>query len=420
MKKRISMFVLTGLFTATTVQASGFRIPEQSVDSTAKAAANIASATRADAAYFNPANMSYMEDRWMVQGNISYIHLTSIEYDDNRIGFPSTASEDENFAIPTFFAVSPFYGNFRFGISSITPNGLSKRWREAGTFGEIMSNQFSLQTFELNPTVSYRVTDNVSIAGGVRALYAKAKLVNALFDLAGDTVEWGWNLALAVQPWDNVNFSVTYRSLIDMNFSVDDAGFVAARRFGGLLPLVGAASTTVPSPAVLAVSTSFKPVDKLTVELTWDRTFWSQYDSLRIENAAEGFFVPVIPGVVNGNPYTGFESIKDWKDRDAFRLGLSYEYSDKLTLLGGLAYDQNPVPDVHLGYELPDSDAWIISAGFQYAYTENLEFGVGVLYDYKERRNTTSDVVVGGASVVDGEFSNASAWFVTVGVNYKF
>jgi len=401
------MLALAGLFAVTSAQASGYRIPEQSVDSTAKAGANIASATRADAAYFNPANMSYMEDRWMIQGNISYIHLTPIEYDDNRVGAPSTESEDENFAIPTFFAVSPFYGDFRFGFSLTTPNGLSKRWRETGTTAEAKSNQFSLQTFELNPTVSYRITDTVSIAAGVRAYYAKAKLVNALFDLEGDTLEFGWNLALAVQPREDVNFSVTYRSLVDMNFSVDDAGFRA-------LPgePQGWARTTVPAPAVLAISTSFKPMDKLTVELTWDRTFWSQYDSLRIENAAE----PLLGGAT---PYNGFDSAKDWDDADAFRIGLTYEYNEKLTLMGGLAYDQNPVPERNLGYELPDSDAWIISAGFQYAYTENLEFGLGVLYDYKEKRDATNDPTDPNTPV-DGEFSNASAWFVTAGLSYKF
>ena len=174
----------------------------------------------------------------------------------------------------------------------------------------------------------------------------------------------------------------------------------------------GWARTTVPAPAVLAISTSFKPMDKLTVELTWDRTFWSQYDSLRIENAAE----PLLGGAT---PYNGFDSAKDWDDADAFRIGLTYEYNEKLTLMGGLAYDQNPVPERNLGYELPDSDAWIISAGFQYAYTENLEFGLGVLYDYKEKRDATNDPTDPNTPV-DGEFSNASAWFVTAGLSYKF
>ena len=58
MKKAISVLALSSIFIAGSAMASGYRIPEQSVDSTAKAGANVASAQRGDAAYFNPANMS--------------------------------------------------------------------------------------------------------------------------------------------------------------------------------------------------------------------------------------------------------------------------------------------------------------------------------------------------------------------------
>ena len=39
-------------------------------------------------------------------------------------------------------------------------------------------------------------------------------------------------------------------------------------------------SVTLPAPAVLAVSGAYTFFDKLTVELTWDRTFWSEYKNL--------------------------------------------------------------------------------------------------------------------------------------------
>ena len=60
MKKRISVLALASIFAAGSAMASGWRIPEQSVDSTAKAGANIASSKRGDTAYYNPANMAWM------------------------------------------------------------------------------------------------------------------------------------------------------------------------------------------------------------------------------------------------------------------------------------------------------------------------------------------------------------------------
>ena len=128
MKKRISAIALAGLLVAANAQASGFRIPEQSVDSTAKAGANIASATRADASYFNPANMSWMEDTWHIQGNLTYIHLAENEFTGSDGSTGNGTAEDENFLLPTSFVVSPDYNGFRFGFAMTAPYGLSKRW----------------------------------------------------------------------------------------------------------------------------------------------------------------------------------------------------------------------------------------------------------------------------------------------------
>ena len=83
MKKKISVLALASIFVAGSAMASGWRIPEQSVDSTAKAGANIASSTRADTAYFNPANMAWMEDTWNVELDATCIYLSPIDYDDD-------------------------------------------------------------------------------------------------------------------------------------------------------------------------------------------------------------------------------------------------------------------------------------------------------------------------------------------------
>lgn len=400
MKKRISAVALATLLVAGSAYGSGYRIPEQSVDSTGKAGANIASASRADATYFNPANMSWLDDTTLIQGNMSYIHLTPVDFNNGA----SIQSEDENFFIPTGFVVSPYFGDFRFGFSNTTPAGLAKRWKD--TPGDFFSREFALKTFELNPTVSYRVNEKISVAGGVRMLYADADLWNVKYKLAGDTIEWGYNFALSVKPTEKVNVSATYRSNIDLGFTDNGAVF---NPFGKpYFPATGviSASTTIPAPAVLALSVAFEPVDKLTVELTWDRTFWSKYESLDIQTNP------------SGSPfYTN--TAKDWDDSDAFRIGLSYQYSDTLELMAGIAYDKTPIPDDTVSYELPDSDAWLYSVGFQYKYTENLEFGMAVLYDYKESRDYagyTSPVL----SVNSGEYTEAAAILVTTGISYKF
>lgn len=405
MKKTISVVAAASLLTAGSVMASGWRIPEQSVDSIAKAGANIASAKRADASYYNPANMSWMEDRWHTELDLTYIHLTSIEYDDARKPAFSHDSEKENFLVPTGFAVSPDYNGLRFGISLIAPYGLAKRWENG--YGAAFSDEFSLKTIEFNPTAAYAFNDKVSVAAGVRVLYADAvsdtdssALGVALSrNLEGEVVEWGWNVGVDIRPVDGLNIAATYRSLIEMDFSEK-----ASLNLKGMM-LKPKTTVTIPCPAVLAFSVAYDFTDSLNVEFTWDRTFWSEYKELDFD------FTPVIPG----NPYEPAVA-RDWNDTNAFRIGVTYALDDQIELMAGFGYDENPIPDEHVDFSIPDSDAWLYSLGMQYKMNDQLELGIAALYDYKEKRTNK----VNPAGNVYGEYTNASALLITVGLTYMF
>lgn len=411
MKKLISVVALTSLCAAGSAMASGYRIPEQSLDSTAKSGANIASASSADVTYFNPAGMSLLDDAWHLEGTATYLHLTAIDYKDNLSALRDGSSETENFLLPTFFLVSPDYNNFRFGFSVTETYGLAKRWYD-DMFPRASANKFSLQVFELNPTVSYKFSDMFSLGGGVRMLYSKATLMTNSVEfltalgsplgntlgMSGDTTEWGYNLAADLKPNDSWNFALTYRSNVDLEFDDGDVRFTLPAR--GLVTAT-TGDVSVPAPAVLSFSTAYT-YNQWTFDLTLDRTFWSEYEELAFDFAA-------LPDRTIA---------KDWDDTTCVRLGAEYRLNEKFTLMGGIAYDENPVPEENLGFELPDSDAWLFSAGVRYKHSEQLEYGVSVLYDYKQERE-----VVQGTSLVNdinGEFSNASAFLVSAGISYKF
>ncbi|GAB6190468.1 OmpP1/FadL family transporter [Desulfocastanea catecholica] len=412
MKKKISVLALASLFVAGSAMASGWRIPEQSVDSTAKAGANIASSTRADTAYYNPANMAWMEDRYHLEVDATYIFLSEIDYDDNRSAALDGSSEEENFFVPTGFLVSPSYGGARFGLSVTAPAGLSKRWKDP--WPKTFAQEFSLAVIEANPTVSYSFNDMVSIAAGVRMLYADATVTSdgilpipgmGAFrfsrDMEGDTTEWGWNVAVAVKPIEKLNISATYRSHVDLDFK-DDADLSL---FSGAVAGTFDADVSVPVPAVFALSVAYDVLENLNVELTWDRTFWSEYEDLDFN------FSPNVGGA------NIFETpvAKDWDDANAFRIGLTWAVNDTWTLMGGFAYDETPVQDETIGFELPDSDAWIYSVGAQYKVSDKMDVGIAALYDYKESRTAQDE-----KGYIDGEFTNASALLISVGMNYRF
>jgi long-chain fatty acid transport protein len=407
MKKVISVLALTSILTAGSAMASGYRIPEQSVDSTAKAGANIASSTRADAAYYNPANMSWMADSWNTQLDATYIHLAPITYEDSRTLLYDGESEDENFLVPTGFMVSPSLGGARIGLAVVAPYGLSKEWKDR--YPRAAAEEFSLTTIEVNPTVSYSFAKMVSVAAGARMLYADATVKSDAAGLGkplsremdGDTVEWGWNAAVSVKPIEKLNVSATYRSKIDMEFE-DKANL---NLLGKKVTLD--ADVSLPAPAVFALSVAYDVLPNLNVELTWDRTFWSDYEDLDFN------FSPAIPG----NPYEP-PVAKNWDDTDAFRIGLTYGVTKSLDLMAGFGYDKNPVPDKNIQFELPDSDAWLYSLGAQYKINDKMDIGVAMLYDYKESRKV--DITRADSVYPKGEFTDAAAILVSVGLNYRF
>ena len=413
MKKRIAVATLSLLIASGTAYGSGYRIPEQSVNSTARAGASVAYTPAADAAFFNPANMSWLEDRGHVETNITYIGLKSIRYTDNRSSLYNGDSEYESFYLPTLFAVSPDYNGFRLGFSFDIPAGLSKKWNQP--FPKTFVQEFKLHVYEINPTVSYKINDMLSFAVGARAIYSDGTVkssgmisqsyggVTASRDMHGNTWECGYNLAATFRPLDTVNLSVTYRSNVNLDLD-GDAYLATSASFAGAATYQGNAHVTVPLPAVLAAAGSYTFFDQLTVEMEYDRTFWSKYKNL-------DFIYPTSLG----NPYltAAFDTSvpKDWEDSNAWRFSVSYDIS-AFTLMAGFAYDKNPVPDATLNFDMPDSDACLYSVGWRYRISEKLDAGVAFLYDHKNSRSVVNETI-------NGTFDDAGAYLMTLGLSYK-
>jgi long-chain fatty acid transport protein len=406
MKKKIAVAALAGVLAAGPAFASGYRIPEQSLNATALSAAYVANTPAADASYYNPANMSWLDNKWQTEASLTWIHLDSIEYTDNAVASRNSSSRNEDFALPNLHVVSPEYNNFRFGLSVVYPYGLSKRWDNA--FPRSTAEEFTLKTYELNPTISYKINDAISLGGGVRAIYAEGVVksysasTTLARDLEGDTTEYGYNLAVSYKPMKNLAFAATYRSKIDLDVEGD-----ASLSFGGVQRYNGYAEVSVPAPAVLTLATSYTGNDgKTTAEFTYDKTYWNAYDKLDF-NYSQAF--SALPLLAFDAPIN-----KNWVNSEAYRIGLTHKLNTQWTVMAGFAIDKNPIPDQTLGFELPDSDAKIYSCGLRYQPTDNLTVGAAYLFDDKESRTVTN------AGGINGTFDNAAAHLVTAGLQYRF
>lgn len=399
--KKVFLVAAALALTAGPAFASGYRIPEQSLNATALSNAYVANTNGADTSYYNPARMSWMENRWQTDFSLTYINLPSIDYTDNRSVAFNSGSRTENFLMPDLHVVSPDYHNFRFGFSATCPYGLSKRWDNP--YPRATAEEFTLKVYEFNPSVSYKITDQLSVAAGARMLYSDGKVKSNAFglgspaarDLDGDSTDYGYNLAISYLPIKDLSLAVTYRSKVNLNIDGN------ARLTYGPLAYSGYAEVMIPAPAVLTVGAAYT-WNKTTVELAYDKTYWSAYDKLDFNYAS-----PQVPAF--DNPVT-----KNWSNSDAYRIGVTHQLNKQWTLMAGFAIDKTPVPASTLGFELPDSDARLYSIGARYQYNDHLALGAAYLYDDKESRS------VANAGGINGTFDNAAAHMVTLGLRYDF
>ena len=387
------------LLSSSVIFASGWRIPEQSSNSVALSGAYVANSNGADAAYYNPANMSFNKNELLTNFSLMYIGLTEIDYQHASNSALNGDSKKENFLIPTMFVSSEDKEGVRYGLSITAPGGLSKRWDEATQKGS--AEEFTLKIVEFNPVVSYLVNPNFSIAAGLRALYSEGVVKSTAAvsrDMEGDSIDYGYNLALSYKPSEISNASITYRSNVDLTVEGN------AKLYSGAVKAYdGDVSVTVPLPAVLTLAYAHK-FDKTTVEFEYDKTYWSKYKSLDFE-------YPTSIGALA--PFFDDPKTKNWKNTDAYRIGVTHEYSDKLTLMAGFAIDDNPAPEENIGYELPDSDAKLYSVGCDYKIDDKSNFGFGYLLDVKESRTVNN-------SSINGEFSNAKAHLLSFSYRTAF
>ena len=410
---------LMSLMVSSVIMAGGYKIPETSTNAVALGAANIAhNHENADAAYYNPAKMVFMKNKNTLEADLTYIHLGKIDFDGTVQGTGpyALASESENFYVPTLHYVSPTLGenSARIGLSIVSPGGLSKRWDNEPA--RTSAQEFTLKTIEINPSVAFKLNDKLAVAVGLRVLYSDGivksdghtvisnTLTNVSRDMTGDSIDIGYNIALAYNPTKELEIGATYRSKINM--TVEGSAKLNETLTGSSYN--GPAYVDLPLPATFDFALAYTFPTRTTVEVVYERAFWSSYKSLNF--SYDGTQSPVL------NAVFATPRDKDWKDVSTFRMGVTQEF-DAMTLMAGLVIDESPVPQKTVGFELPDTDTISVSLGVRYKINDKIDVGLSALYSMHASRNISATENENG---LDGDFTNGDIVIVSAGLGYKF
>jgi long-chain fatty acid transport protein len=359
------------------------------------------------AVFFNPGAVTFLEQNG-VQGGISGIYLKT---GFRQAGSPTKEYNKDRLAPP--FQAYAVFGNpendLRFGVGVYTPFGGAMHWDENWS-GKYTVTSLDLQAVYIQPTVSYKLTDDIGIGAGLVYALGKVDLRRAVpltlnngesatAQLKGTSKDFGWNAGIYFKDLSGLSIGLTYRSKVTANVKDGDAIFVVPEVLAGSFPTTFNAA--LPLPATTTIGFGYQATDKTSFALDVNWVSWNAYQQLAFDYD-------------NNSTIEDTRSPRKYKDAGAVRFGVQNQYSEKLALRAGIAYALTPVREGYVTPEVPDANRIILSAGLGYQPTEQLSIDFSFMYE-----NVKSRTERNLETQLDGTFKTL-AFIPGIGVSYKF
>lgn len=329
------MFTLLFLFALQHIMAGGYQVRLQGQKQTGIGLIGTPFAYGASSIFYNPGSLSFMKDNYSFSGGVSPIFSNAL--------FRSANSDYEaRTSNPTG---TPFYlygagkvvDDVAVGIGVYTPFGSSVQW-DPDWEGRYLVQDIALQTIFIQPTVSYKISDNFGIGAGLSIATGSVELSRAVpapvdgqFNMSGNTTALGFNVGVFLQPTEKLKIGVDYRSKMTMKIDDGDAKFTdIPQALAGSFPASGNFSAELPLPANLDAGIAWDISEKFTLAAEINYVFWSAYDSL------------IIDFKVNNELLADSRNPREYKNSLITRLGGEYRISDKFVARAGIYYDPTP------------------------------------------------------------------------------
>ena len=328
-------------------QSSGFRVPEISTTGMGLSNALVANKDEVGAMAYNPAVMSFHE------GLTFQIGTTLIGYDLSVTptgGSQTNSTAKDTFVIPNMFISTQAGENITFGLALNSPFGLETRWPKdtfpafsgSGPLDGAEPEHSKINMFNLNPNMAIKLDKKTSVAMGIMFYNVNSLVFNTQStDIHGSGNGFGWSLAMlhTTQNWD---FGLSYKSSVKTYLK----GRVTSNALGD-----NPANANLEFPDMLQLGLLYRISNKFNIEFDIERTGWSVFDQIVIEYDHSALGKRTIT------------STNNWSDALAYRLGATYQLSDKTKLRFGYSLDDSPQPEVTYSARVPDSDRQLFSVG---------------------------------------------------------
>lgn len=432
-----SLLATALLLSASQASAAGFQVSEHSASGLGRAfAGEAAIGDNASVLARNPAAMSlFKKAEFSVAGSYVAPNFDITGTKDASIGqvlgrTDASALDAEDIVtsafVPAAYFIQPLNEKVALGLAMFSGYGVKTEYDDdyvAGAAG----GTTDLLTFNINPSVSFKATEQLSFGLGINAVYAtatvkrnygdllaagtfkaylpagKAKAAEEankandpgkeLFLLEGDAWGFGWNAGALFELNENNRFALAYRSQIDLGFEGD---FTGATSGGQKVD----ASLDLPLAATAEFSAYHKMTDAFAISYSVLWTQWSVFEELR---------------ATGNNCSNGVCFLKEEDFDDNLRYSLGAEYTiENLVLRAGFAYDEAAGETT---LSIPESNRRWYTAGATYHVNSEMSFDLGFAYIDSDDIEFTESPTPG---VEYGFKSSGGAVIASAQANYRF
>ncbi|HRD92561.1 MAG TPA: outer membrane protein transport protein [Accumulibacter sp.] len=408
-----------------TAAASGFQLLEQGSGLGNAYAGSAAKANDASTIFWNPAGMTQLQAREVSGGLTAVRPSFKFNNDGSKVGVFGAAGDGGDAGdwafIPNGYISWAVNKDLYVGLGIGGPFGNATKYDKPWK-GSAQSNEFDIKTININPSIAYRVNEQVSLGAGFSWQKIEAdyyRQVGIFPGLAGvkshmsiSDDAWGWNVGALFTLSPATKVGLSYRSAIQ--YHTDGKVTLAADGSPASVPTAGAliagggasdvkADLKVPDTFILSVTQQLSDRWEMLGDVSW--TGWSSIQDVDIIRTS---------GKLYGQPAQILHA--DFDDTWRVALGANYKYTDAIKFMFGIAYDQTPVKNASTRLtSLPDNDRTWFTVGTQWkpAKEQTLELGLAYLYIPKTNINQNESSVnpLTNRGTVTGSY-DSSVWIL--------
>lgn len=344
-----------------------------------------------------------------VEGGATFIKPQQTVRTRSPLGADNNYADSRWWIIPNAYATYQVNDKWWAGLGLFSRAGLGAEY-ENDWAGRYTVQKVTITSFDINPSVAYKVNEWFSLAAGFRAQYFDLELYRAIpsgqpfadpdmrLRMTGDDWALGFNLAAFYKATDWLSFGLAYDSRIKHAVPGEYAITFPQGKVGD-----GKGSADMYTPGLIRLGTSVQATEKLKINAGVVYTMWSCYEQLGIT---------LEPPV---GPQSRVVSRKDWHDTFRWQLGLEYALTDNWDVRAGYVHDRTPDPDFSTDYMVPTNHRNLFSVG---AGFHKGNFLCDVAYTYLMIQDRTIEARPEDG-VWGGGFCDGDAHMLSLSVGYK-